>query len=124
MYTDDTKQLFNYSKYKQRRVSLRRTQTKPEELLWRKIRHKQLGVKFRRQHGIGDYIVDFYCAEYSLVIELDGDSHFTSDAQEYDRIRDQFLCSRGLKVLRFTNRQIMEELDSVLDKTRGELTPS
>jgi very-short-patch-repair endonuclease len=124
MYTDDTKQLFNHSRYKQRRALLRLTQTKPEELLWQKIRHKQMGVKFRRQHGIGDYIVDFYCAEHALVIELDGDSHFTSDAREYDKVRDQFLLGRGLRVLRCTNRQVVDELEMVLEEIRRNLTPS
>jgi len=116
MYTDETKQLFNHTKYKNRRASLRRGQTTPEELFWQKVRQKQSGVKFRRQHGIGDYIVDFYCAECTLIIEIDGDSHFTQDAREYDKERDAFLESRGFRVVRFTNRQIMEELESVLAK--------
>jgi len=116
MYTDETKQLFNHTKYKNRRSTLRRTQTTPEELFWQKVRQKQLGVKFRRQHGIGDYIVDFYCAECALIIEIDGDSHFTQDAQEYDKVRDAFLQSRGFQVVRFTNQQIMNEMSSVLSE--------
>ena len=116
MYTDETKQLFNRAKYRQRRSVLRINQTKPEELLWQKLRHKQLGVKFRRQHGMGDYIVDFYCAKYSLVIEVHGDSHFNPDAQAYDNIRNNFLMSKGFTILRFTNQQIVEQMNDVLVK--------
>jgi very-short-patch-repair endonuclease len=116
MYTDETKQLFNHTKYKNRRSALRCAQTAPEELFWQRVRQKQLGVKFRRQHGIGDYIVDFYCAECSLIIEIDGGSHFSSDGQEYDKERDAFLQSKGLTILRFTNRQIMNEMDNVLSE--------
>ena len=114
MYTDKTKQLFNQIKYKDRRSQLRKTQTITEQIFWQKVRNKQLGVKFRRQHGIGEYIVDFYCAECSLIVEIDGDSHFTRDAREYDRERNALLQSRGFRVVRFTTRQVMEELESVL----------
>ena len=59
--------------------------TEPEKRLWSILRNNQLGVKFRRQHGIGHYIVDFYCPELKLIIEVDGESHFSEDAQAYDR---------------------------------------
>ncbi len=59
--------------------------------LWFYLRKKQLGVKFRRQHGIGKYVVDFFCSERKLVIELDGDSHFSIEAQKYDEIRNLFI---------------------------------
>jgi very-short-patch-repair endonuclease len=79
------------------------------------LRGKQLGVKFRRQHDIGHYIVDFYCPERQLVIELDGESHFTNDEQAYDQIRDAYLQGLGLRVLRFTNVQVVENLEGVYD---------
>ncbi len=85
-------------------------------MLWSALRKKQLGVKFRRQHTIGHYIVDFYCAELRLVIEIDGESHFTSEGMVYDEIRDKFLESCGLKVLHFTNQQVMCELEGVLSR--------
>jgi len=78
------------------------------------VRGKQLGVKFRRQQGIGPYIVDFYCAEYALVIELDGDSHYTAEAKAYDCARTDFLGSKGFRVLRFTNENVMKNKDGVL----------
>ncbi|MES2824943.1 MAG: endonuclease domain-containing protein [Pseudomonadota bacterium] len=97
-----------------KRRGLRKNSTEPERRLWAKIRNKQLGVKFRRQHGIGPYIVDFYCAEYSLVIELDGDSHFTPEAQQYDHKRENFMRTLGLETLRFTNQDMMENSEGVL----------
>ena len=110
-----TEQIFNQPRYKQRRQSLRNNATAPEQALWQVLRGKQLGVKFRRQHGIGHYIVDFYCPERQLVIELDGESHFTEDAQAYDQIRDVYLQGLGLRVLRFTNAQIVKNLEGVYE---------
>ena len=94
---------------------LRKNQTGAEELLWSRIRRKQiLGVQFKRQKPIGRYIVDFYGVEAKLVIELDGSQHFEPEAIGYDLQRTQFLESQGLKVLRFDNLQILNELESVL----------
>lgn len=73
-----------------------------------------MGVKFRCQHGIGDYIVDFYCSECSLVIELDGDSHFTLAGTEYDCARDKYLKEIGLRILRFTNTDVIQNMDAVM----------
>lgn len=106
--------IFNLPQYRGRRVELRRNPTEPEKRLWQAVRGKQLGAKFRRQHGIGHYIVDFYCPEWALVVELDGDSHFNADAQASDAKRDAFLRGLGLRVLRFTNLEIMQNLDGVL----------
>ncbi|GAL12398.1 hypothetical protein JCM19233_3390 [Vibrio astriarenae] len=86
----------------------------PESILWRHLKGKQLKAKFRRQHSIARYIVDFYCPEKRLVIEIDGDSHYTANAQQKDVIRDQFLASKGIQVLRFTNEDVMVRLDDVL----------
>ena len=110
----DKKKLFNFSQYEIRRKELRKNQTEPEKRFWQAARGKQLGVKFRRQQGIGHYIVDFYCAEQALVIELDGDSHFSDEGKAYDLERDNFLRAKGLRVLRFTNQQVMKELEAVL----------
>ena len=85
-----------------------------EKTLWSKIRNQQLSVKFRRQHGIGRYIVDFYCPDFQLVIERDGDSHYQKGAQEYDYIRDEFMRAMGLQILRFTNIEVMNNLDEVV----------
>lgn len=106
-------QIFNLPRYKQRRQHLRNNATVPERTLWQLLRGKQLGVKFRRQHGIGHYIVDFYCPERRLVIELDGESHSSDTAQDYDRQRDNYLNSLGLRVIRFTNEQLAENPEGV-----------
>ncbi|CAE6919551.1 putative protein [Vibrio sp. B1FIG11] len=107
---------FNLKYQKQIRSQLRTNMPKPEEILWQRIRRKQLGVKFRRQHGIGRYIVDFYCAELNLVIEIDGDSHFSDEGKEKDTIRDSFMETLGIKVLRFTNEEVMKQTESVLER--------
>ncbi len=110
----ENKRIFNCQQQKLQRQQLRANMPMPEKILWAKIRNQQLGVKFRRQHGIGRYIVDFYCPECALVIELDGDSHCQEGAQEYDAIRDEFMRSMDLQVLRFTNVDVMNNLESVV----------
>ncbi|AXB30830.1 endonuclease domain-containing protein [Vibrio campbellii] len=107
---------FNLKYQKQIRSQLRTNMPKPEEILWQRIRRKQLGVKFRRQHGIGRYIVDFYCAELNLVIEIDGDSHFSDEGKEKDTKRDAFMETLGIKVVRFTNEEVMKQTESVLER--------
>lgn len=109
------KRIFNLKSNELRRRDLRHNMPEPERRLWNRLRGKQLGVKFRRQHGIGPYIADFYCPERKLVIELDGDSHASAEAQQYDAKRNAYMNSVGLTVLRFTNSQVMTELDAVVD---------
>lgn len=95
---------------------LRSDMTGPEKRLWSRLRSRQLqGSKFRRQHGIGPYIVDFYCPEQSLVIEIDGDSHADAEQIQKDQRRDRYLQSIGLRVVRYTNDYIMKNLDGVLE---------
>src|SRR5258708_7573125 len=77
---------------------LRRDDTPTEDILWRSLRSRRLnGLKFRRQHPIGAYIVDFYCHEKNLVVEIDGDSHYLPGAQEKDIIRQSFIEQRGFR---------------------------
>ena len=102
-----------------RRRELRRAATDAEQVLWRLLRKRQFaGVKFHRQHPVGPYILDFYCAERGLAVELDGGQHFTDEGQEYDRRRTAYLAARGVRVLRFTNRELFEETESVLEAIR------
>jgi very-short-patch-repair endonuclease len=108
--------LYYNRKLKNRSRELRTNMTESELILWCKIRQKQInGAQFNRQKPIGNYIVDFYCQEYNLVIELDGSHHFTVEGKEYDSEKDEYLRGHGLKVLRFTNHQIMKNLNSVLN---------
>ena len=113
--------MFNGLKHKDLRQKLRSHLTRPEFILWQAIRGKVLGVKFRRQHGIGSYIVDFYCPELSLVVELDGESHFGAEDILADKLRTDFLCDSGMRVLRYTNLQIMQELPEVLEHLKCEV---
>lgn len=83
------------------------------------MQNKKLeGRKFRRQHSIENYIADFYCPEERLVIELDGQGHFNETAHEYDRIRTQVLNNLRIKVIRFENKMVFENLNSVLEEIK------
>ncbi|MGB2924048.1 MAG: HsdR family type I site-specific deoxyribonuclease, partial [Limnothrix sp.] len=104
---------------------LRKNQTSAEKVFWEIVRAKRfLGLKFRRQHQIGNYIVDFYCHAKKLVIELDGGIHNEPAQKEGDRQRDEYLKSLGHRVLRFTNDQIFNNLETVLDSIAAFLSPS
>ncbi len=107
--------IFNRRDRKYLRKDLRSHASKSEQLLWLQIRNRQIeGLKFRRQHGVGRYVVDFYCPEIKLVIELDGDSHFTPEAIAYDRERTEYLEHNGLTVIRFTNTKIHQAINEVI----------
>lgn len=100
------------------RKKLRRNMTVPEITLWNALKGKQIGRKFRRQHSIGPFIVDFYCPSEHLVIELDGKSHFTASGIASDIERTKYLQKHGVSVLRFENKDIYDRLDSVLDEIK------
>lgn len=96
--------------------SMRHTATDAEHLMWQILRGKRfINLKFRRQHVIQPYIVDFYCHEIGLVIELDGSQHGTDDAIEYDAERTEFLESLGLTVVRYWNHDVLGRMDVVLE---------
>ena len=98
----------------QRARELRQRQTPAEARLWQALRSRQAnGLKFRRQHPIGPYIADFYCAQVQLVIEIDGDSH--AEQVEYDQARTAWLESQGYRVLRYTNSEVQENITAVLE---------
>ena len=95
---------------------MRREPTPTEELLWQALRNRQMsGVKFRRQRPLGRYILDFYAASCALVVELDGDSHTTDEGREHDRVRHEYLHESGLKVIRFWNAEVHDDLDAVVE---------
>jgi very-short-patch-repair endonuclease len=95
--------------------------TQAERKLWRSLRNKQLGVKFRRQVPIGRYIVDFVCINENLIIEIDGGEHFE---KENDKIRDKWFHVQGYKVLRFWNNEVLRNIDGVLQRIIEEISPS
>jgi len=101
---------------KTRARALRNNLTDAEQILWSRVRGKQvLGRQFYRQRPIGNYIVDFYSPTTRLVIEVDGAHHFDTAQASYDQRRSEYLATLGLKVLRFDDRQVLLELDSVLE---------
>ncbi|HWO99324.1 MAG TPA: endonuclease domain-containing protein [Methylococcus sp.] len=107
--------IHNRKQLKALRRALRANMTSAEIYLWKQLQRSQLnGRKFRRQHSIGPYVVDFYCPAERLVIELDGAAHDSSQAWKKDTRRTEFLQAQGLKVLRFENREVMENLEGVL----------
>jgi very-short-patch-repair endonuclease len=101
---------------------LRNTMTATEHILWNHLSKKQLGgYKFRKQHPINNYIVDFYCHEAKLVVEIDGDVHTQPEQTEYDKGRTHNLQMFGITVIRFTNHQIETQLEQVLTSMASHL---
>ena len=107
-----------YNKYlKQHSRELRNNLTDAERSLWSKLRRKQLnGVQFYRQRIIGDYIVDFYCHQAKIVVEVDGSQHYSQDMMERDRKRDEYMKSSGLMVLRFSDAEVLENIEGVVQR--------
>ena len=98
---------------------LRDNMTYFEELLWDKLKGKQItGLRFRRQHPIDIFIADFYCVRIKLLIEVDGSIHEITEYQEHDQSRSEILNDFGITVIRFTNEQIIEEIDSTIEQIK------
>jgi very-short-patch-repair endonuclease len=97
---------------KHRAIQLRKVLTPAERKLWLRIRNDQLGVTFRRQHAVGNYIPDFCSPKAKLIIEMDGSQHL--DQREYDQERTKYFESIGYKVIRFWNNEVMNDIDNVI----------
>ncbi len=114
--------LHNKPILKIRRKELRNEATSAEKMLWKILKHRQLqGYKFRRQHSVGYYILDFYCPSELLAIEVDGDSHATDEAIAYDRERTHYLNALNIRVLRFLNTDVYNNLESVYKRIVEEI---
>lgn len=122
----ETKEFDEMLKYdprlKQRAKELRNNSTDAEIMLWNNIKNRQLGVRFIRQKPIDSFIVDFYCRELSLVIEVDGEIH--NFQRERDRERDDILKRNNLSVLRFTNSEVESDIGRVIAVIKGFIIPS
>ena len=103
----------------QRAKSLRKNMTGAEKMLWEKLRNKQLGVRFKPQHPIGRFIVDFYCHQTKLVVEMDGEIH--DDQKEYDMGRTGEMEEYGIRVIRFRNHEVFEDLEGVVERIKDML---
>jgi very-short-patch-repair endonuclease len=102
------------------RKTLRENLTPAEAFLWRLLKNSQLeNRKFRRQHSIGNYILDFFCPSEKLAIELDGASHFTDEGIAYDTIRTEYINRFNIKVVRFENKLVFDNTAWVLDEIKS-----
>ena len=100
-----------------RAKKLRSAETEAEKKLWSLLRNRQLKEKkFRRQHAYANYILDFYCHECKLAVELDGNQHLDPENKEYDKTRTRLLNEDGITVLRFWNKEVLNETEKVLER--------
>lgn len=118
----------NFSKndpaLKDRRRELRRNQTDAEKALWARVRNKQFcGLKFFRQYSMGAYVLDFYCPEKKLAVELDGGQHNLAEGKEYDAERTAYLNAHGIEVVRFWNNEVLYEMEGALESLIQRLIP-
>ena len=112
--------IHNNSGLKHFRKKLRNNSTKSERHLWTFLKGGQLGgIKFRRQHNIGPYVVDFYSCDYNLSIELDGEVHDNPEVIKHDLRRDAFMKNQGIVVLRIRNHEVFEDIEMVLNKIKS-----
>jgi very-short-patch-repair endonuclease len=96
---------------------LRQASTDAEAVLWRHVRGRQLaGAKFRRQHQFGPYILDFYCAERNFAVEVDGGQHYSPEGESKDAARTRYLEARGVRVVRFSNLDVLRETTAVVEE--------
>jgi very-short-patch-repair endonuclease len=115
-------QLNNLKHLKHYRRDLRNNLTPAEAALWKLLKSKQLeGIKFRRQHSVGNYILDFYCTTERLAIELDGAHHFTEEGIKYDEERTAYLNSVDIRVIRFENKLVFDDPEYVLKEIRSNI---
>ena len=112
--------IFNDPDLKERRRELRKNSTPAEIELWKRLKNKALGGrKFRRQYSVGKFIIDFYCADERLGIELDGSMHFSPENIEYDNSRTEAIKNFNIRIIRFENYMIMEDIERVLEIIRS-----
>ena len=109
------REIFNQEKHNSLRKELRNNPVKSERIFWQHIKGKQNGFKFRRQQGIGPYIIDFYCPEIKLVVEIDGLTHAEGEVLENDQLRQKYLENLGLIVKRYSTEDVFNNLGQILD---------
>jgi very-short-patch-repair endonuclease len=113
---------YNKASEKVNRKKLRSNSTEAENILWEHLRKKKLsGLKFKRQYSIDHFVVDFYCSELKLAIELDGKIHLKKEVKNHDENRDGYLSEFGIKILRIKNEVILNDIDKALDIINGKI---
>ena len=115
MYYNADKILFEYA------AQLRKHMTAEEKILWEELRHSKISAKFRRQHPISRFIVDYYCHQHKLVIEVDGKIHLKPEIKANDVEREGELKELGLTIIRFTNEEVNYQLEQVLEDIKAKL---
>ncbi len=120
---DDKKRIYHLTELKFRRRDLRQKSTEAERILWERLRNNKLGVKFRRQYSAMGYVIDFYCPEYKFGIEIEGKIHLKKSKQKYDEYREEYLKALGIKLIKFTNEEVSNEIEKVIDKIKSDTTP-
>ena len=114
-----TDKIHNIKNLKEGRKKLRNALTPAEAKLWSFLKNSELEKrKFRRQHSVGPYVLDFYCPSEKLCIELDGSAHFTDSGYEYDTARTEYLEALNIRVIRFENKDVSENTEGVLEEIR------
>ena len=109
--------IFNDRAMKERRRELRRNQTAAEKLLWTYLRGRRLGGwKFKRQFSVGAFVIDFYCCAARLAVELDGSTHELAEAKENDAEKEKYLKALNIRVLRFSNDEVLSSCDTVINR--------
>ncbi|MBM2815994.1 MAG: methyltransferase [Ignavibacteria bacterium] len=117
-------EIHNKIELKQFRKQLRNSMTKAEVLLWINLKNGKLNEhKFRRQHSVGNYILDFYCPQINLALEIDGSQHYSDEGKEKDLERENFLKTLNIKVLRYSNFEVLSNIDGVIEDIRKNLPP-
>ena len=111
-----------WSKFKEFARANRKNPTPAEDIMWQNLRNKKQGVNFRRQHSIGEFIVDFVCLRENLIIEIDGSIHDIQEQKEYDEMRTEYLKIFGFRMIRFSNDEVIHGLNSVLRNIQNNLT--
>jgi very-short-patch-repair endonuclease len=113
---------YNKPSEKENRRHLRRNQTISEKLVWMYLKNRQTkGIKFRRQYSVDKYVIDFYCPELKLAIEIDGDVHDLPCQKEYDIIRQNYLQEFGIKFIRIRNEELSENANKAFGKIESEI---
>jgi very-short-patch-repair endonuclease len=122
LWSEAMNEFFNRESETDKRRQLRGSMPEAEIILWSRLKGRQLlGCKFRRQYSVGSFVIDFFSVEIKLGIEIDGDSHFQTDAPEYDRKREQFIACFGIRIVRILNADIYDNLDGVLEMIGREI---
>ncbi len=115
MHYGASKIIFQYAE------TLRKNMTPTEKIIWERVCRNQLGFRIRRQHPVWKYIADYYCHEVKLIIEVDGEIHSTKENKAYDINRDVTLNEFGIETIRFSNEQVMNEIDYVIDEIKKKI---